>query len=134
TAIANAYATVKIVSQQNPAARMMLVVNMVNSSSEGAAVSSRLNAITRQFLDREVEYAGCIPLDPAVPRAIRQRIPFVSCMPRCAAAAGIDKIVRRLGLAGDAPRPSSIEGFLSSVQRCIKSNKEALFDASIANP
>src|SRR5205085_7500127 len=55
TAIANAYATIKVVSQQNPGARLMLVVNMVHSSGEGARVAERLTVITRQFLDLEVE-------------------------------------------------------------------------------
>lgn len=118
TAIANAYATIKVVSKQNPGARLMLVVNMVHSSGEGAAVAERLSTITRQFLDLEVEYAGCIPIDPAVPRAVRLRTPFASSAPGCAAAAGINQIIRRLGFVQkDAAPQNGMEGFVCRMQR-----------------
>jgi flagellar biosynthesis protein FlhG len=120
TAIANAYATIKVVSQENPGARIMLVVNMVHSSGEGAAVAERLTATTRQFLDLEVEYLGCIPIDPAVPRAVRLRTPFVSTAPGCAAAGGINQIICKLGygLAGDVAS-AGVDGFVSRLQRFL---------------
>ena len=118
TAIANAYATIKLVSQQNQDIRLMLVVNMVHSSGEGEAVAERLSAITHQFLDVEVEYIGCIPIDPAVPKAVRLRMPFVSSTPGCAAAAGIDHIIHRLGYGQKDPElQSGMDGFISRLQR-----------------
>ena len=122
TAVANAYATIKMVSRENRGARLMLVVNMVHSSSEGEAVARRLSAITSKFLDLEVEYIGCIPFDPAVPRAVRSRTPFVSSTPNCAAATGINHIIRRLGYTTtvDTHRQSGMEGFVNHMQRFFK--------------
>ena len=118
TAIVNAYATIKVVSQQNIGARIMLVVNMVHSTEEGIAVAQRLSAITHQFLDLEVEYIGCIPIDPAVPKAVRLKTPFVFSSPDCPAAAGINQIIRRLGYSQveDTPK-SGMAGFVSKMQR-----------------
>ncbi len=118
TAIANAYATIKAVSRENQGARLMLVVNMVHSSGEGAAVATRLAAITRQFLDLEVEYIGCIPTDPAVPKAVRLRTPFVSGNPGCAAATGINQIIRKLGYGQKPSSPHiGMDGFVNRMQR-----------------
>ncbi len=120
TAIADAYATIKVVSRENPGARILLVVNMVHSSGEGAVVAGRLSAITRQFLDLDIEYAGCIPIDPAVPNAVRLRTPFASSAPDCPAAAGINQIIRRLGNNQAANMPESgMTGFASRMQRYL---------------
>jgi len=126
TAIANAYATIKVVSQENPGVRLMLVVNMVKSSGEGALVAERLSTITRQFLNLEVEYVGCIPIDPAVPNAVRTRTPFVSKSPGCAASAGINQIIRRLGYGQSCAAPlSGAEGFVTRMQRFFRSRSTA---------
>jgi flagellar biosynthesis protein FlhG len=121
TAVANAYATVKVVSQENPRARLMLVVNMVHSSGEGAMVAERLSAITRQFLDRDVDYLGCIPIDSAVPKAVRLRTPFVSAAPGCAASGGINHIISRLAIRSDhAPANGGLDGFVRRLQRRVR--------------
>src|SRR5205823_2761179 len=97
TAITDAYATIKIVAQENPSARLMLVVNMVNSSREGEAVGDRLVTVARQFLNLQLEYLGCIPSDPAVGRAVRTREPFVLSQPGCPASKSIGKITGKMG-------------------------------------
>ena len=118
TALTDAYATIKVVSQENPGVRLMLVVNMVHSSTEGSAVAERLKSISRQFLNIDLEYLGCIPSDPAVPKAVRTRRPFVSSAPGCAAAGAINRIIGRLGYRrGHVNSDGGVEGFLSRIQR-----------------
>ncbi len=116
TAITNAYATIKIVSQENRGARLMLVVNMVHSSGEGAVVAQRLTTISRQFLNLDVEYLGCIPIDPAVPRAVRARVPFISTAPGSAAAGGMNQIIASLGYEPDK-LGTGADGFVARMQR-----------------
>jgi flagellar biosynthesis protein FlhG len=121
TAITDAYATIKVVSQENPGVRLMLVVNMVHSSGEGAAVADRLKTIARQFLNLDLEYLGCIPTDPAVPRAVRQRRPFVLSAPGCSAAAAINQIIGRLGYRCSKTVPQiGVDGFLKRIQRFFR--------------
>jgi flagellar biosynthesis protein FlhG len=121
TAIANAYATIKVVSHENPGVRLMLVVNMVKSSSEGTLVAERLSSITRQFLNLEVEHIGSIPIDPAVPNAVRLRTPFVSQSPGCAAAAGINQIIRKLGYGqANSTALDGADGLVIRMQRFFR--------------
>jgi flagellar biosynthesis protein FlhG len=118
TAITNAYATIKVVSRQNPEARLMLVVNMVHSSGEGDAVAERLKTIARQFLKIELEYLGFIPTDPAVQKAVRIRTPFVSSAPGCRATTELKRVVASLGYTGRETVPQTgVEGFLTGLQR-----------------
>jgi flagellar biosynthesis protein FlhG len=121
TAITDAYATIKVVSQENPGVRLMLVVNMVHSSGEGAAVADRLKATAKQFLNLELEYIGCIPSDLSVPKAVRLRRPFVLSAPGCAAAAAINQIIGRLGYRNGKTTPSiGLDGFISRIQRFFR--------------
>ena len=118
TALTDAYATIKVVSQENPGVRLMLVVNMVHSSGEGSAAAERLRSIARQFLNVDLEYLGCIPNDPAVLKAVRTRQPFVSGTPNCAASGALNRIIGHLGYRrGQADNGSGVEGFLSRLQR-----------------
>jgi flagellar biosynthesis protein FlhG len=121
TAITDAYATIKVVSQENPGVRLMLVVNMVHSSGEGAAVAERLKATAKQFLNLDLEYIGCIPNDPAVPKSVRLRRPFVLNAPGCAAAGAINQIIGRLGYRrGTTLAQHGVDGFLNRIQRFFR--------------
>jgi flagellar biosynthesis protein FlhG len=97
TAITDAYATIKISSIENPNARLMLVVNMAQSESEGEAVANRLGLIARQFLGVELEHLGTIVLDPCVGKAVRIQQPFVLSQPHADATQSVQRIASRLG-------------------------------------
>lgn len=97
TAITDAYATIKISSIENPNARLMLVVNMAQSETEGEAVANRLGLIARQFLSVELEHLGTIVLDPSVGKAVRIQQPFVLSQPTTEATQSVRRIASRLG-------------------------------------
>src|SRR5262249_55121322 len=96
TAITDAYATINVVSQENPTARLMLVVNMAQSENEAEAVANRLIMIARQFLHRDLDYLGYIPQDIAVCQAVRTQSPFVISHPHSAASRGVERIAEQL--------------------------------------
>lgn len=122
TAITDAYATIKVVSKENPSARLMLVVNMAQSEAEAEAVAGRLMQIAGQFLRVQLEFLGYIPHDPAVSRAVRIQKPFTVSAPDSAAAQAIARIAAQLGYR---PRTASssggVRGFLSRMQRFFAS-------------
>ena len=60
TAIADAYATIKVIVQQNHPALIALVINRVRSKKEGEMVFSRLNKACQQFLNKELVNYGHI--------------------------------------------------------------------------
>jgi flagellar biosynthesis protein FlhG len=115
TAITDAYATIKVLSQENPAVQLQLVVNMAQSSAEAGAVASRLKSIVQRFLQRDLHYLGFVPQDPAVSKAVRIQQPFVLAYPSCQAAQAIRKIAA--SFCNDVPIVAQQPGVGKLVER-----------------
>ena len=113
TAIADAYATMKVVARENPGAAIRLVVNMARDASDAEAAAKRLRLVCRRFLGIEIDCLGWVPQDPAVPRAVRAQRPILLEQPSCPAAAAIAGIAQSLGCHGDGRRGAT--GFVSRV-------------------
>ncbi len=99
TALADAYAALKLLSNQGFAGRAGVVVNMVRNLAEARHVAGRLARVAQQFLGLSVEHVGEVPLDRHVPQAVRQRAPLAVRYPRCAASLCISRICDRIAPA-----------------------------------
>jgi flagellar biosynthesis protein FlhG len=118
TAITDAYATIKVVSMENPTAKQSLVVNMAHSEAEAEAVAERLILIAERFLNVKLEFLGFIPQDPTVSKAVRTQSPFVLSQPSCLAAQGVQRIAEQLGYFKSEPASSAgFSGLLNRMQR-----------------
>jgi flagellar biosynthesis protein FlhG len=80
TSLMDAYATIKILHQFYERSEFLLIVNQANPDSFaqiGAEVAHHLQNVISKFLGSQnpirLELMGCIPQDPAIPQAIRQR-------------------------------------------------------------
>jgi flagellar biosynthesis protein FlhG len=82
TSLMDSYATIKILNQAYGKNEFLLIVNQANPASfmqVGTSVAGHLQKVISQFIDSEekkpvrIELIGSIPLDPAVPQAIRRR-------------------------------------------------------------
>ena len=69
----DAYALMKVLQQKCSEIRVNLLVNMVHSDEEGLKVSARLAEVARRFLGMDIEYLGCVPVDPQVQRSVARR-------------------------------------------------------------
>ena len=122
TAITDAYATIKVLSQENPRAQQRLVINMAQSEADAQAVAQRLQGIARRFLNRDLDCLGYLPHDAAVSRAVRAQQPFTLFQPNAPAARAIVQIAARLGY--DEPPVSTsaagVNGLLTRMQRFFK--------------
>lgn len=122
TAITDAYATIKVLSQENPRAQQRLVINMAQSEAEAQAAAQRLQGIARRFLQRDLDCLGYLPHDLAVSRAVRAQQPFTLFQPNAPAARAITQIAARLGY--DEPPASThtagVNGLLTRMQRFFK--------------
>lgn len=96
TALADGYATLKLLSHAGVLARPSVVVNMARSRAEAERVAQRLDAVARRFLGLSLENLGHVTLDPHVPRAVRSRTPVVLQAPRCAASLCLEEISMRI--------------------------------------
>ena len=96
TAVTDAYATVKAMSRENPAARVSLVVNRADSRAEAEAVFARLSGVAQKFLNYPVANAGYLLHDTSVELAVAARCPFVIRTPGSNASACIAAMASEL--------------------------------------
>ena len=98
TAITDAYGIIKIIATEidNPNLDLKLIVNRINSFSEGRRVAERVISIAGQFLNVKVENLGMIYEDQIVSQGVIRQIPFMSIDEKSKASVGIKHIVSRL--------------------------------------
>jgi flagellar biosynthesis protein FlhG len=88
----DAYALTKVLSRNHGVTKFNVLANMVRSPGEGAALFEKLQRVTGRFLDVTLEYAGEIPEDPYLKRAIREQRPVVAAFPACPSARAFKKL------------------------------------------
>ncbi len=107
TSITDAYALIKVLSQEHNIYNFKVLANMVRSPQEGRHLFSKLTAVSDRFLDVGLEYLGSVPFDENVRNAIRKQKPFVQTYPRSPAAVAIKQLAKKVD---DWPLPSSARG------------------------
>ncbi len=95
-AVADAYATLKVLYQAGRRSGIQLIVNMARDSAEAERVGVRVSAVAKRFLNLELPVAGWVPHDMEVAVAVRTRVPFPLAAPMCPAAAAVDAIWNRI--------------------------------------
>lgn len=96
TAVTDAYALIKVLSNRYQERDFLILVNSVRSEAEAIDVFKRLSIATERFLNVSIDYLGFIPLDYAVQRAVRSQKAFISAYPDCLASKQIMDIARQL--------------------------------------
>ena len=96
TSITDAYALIKILSQEHDLFRFRVVANMVRSPSEGQSLYNKLTRVTDQFLDVALDYVGCIPFDENVRKAVRKQQALVNLYPSSPASIAVDKLAEKV--------------------------------------
>ncbi len=96
TAITDGYGMIKSLLGQAPNMPISLVVNMARSEAEGQDVFARIDRVSRTFLHRTIDFGGSIPLDAAVPSAVRLRVPFALWAPNCQATRAVFRLAATL--------------------------------------
>lgn len=96
TAVVDAYALIKIISEQGKSAGVSLIINKVSSPAEAASVMDCLVRISEKNVDMRIDRLGSIVRDTCMSKAIRMQVPMLVSFPNCAASANIDDIAARL--------------------------------------
>ncbi len=96
TAITDAYALIKVLSNRYQERDFDILVNSVRSEKEAVDVFKRLSVATEKFLNISINYLGFIPLDHSVQRAVREQKAFISAFPECLASKQIMEIANQL--------------------------------------
>ncbi|HEX7625037.1 MAG TPA: MinD/ParA family protein [Anaeromyxobacteraceae bacterium] len=96
TSLTDAYAAVKVLSQQAGVDRFSVVVNPVPTEAHGREVFGTLTRVTDRFLTTRVSFLGHIPRDENLQRALMAQRPVVDLFPRSPSSRALAEIARRL--------------------------------------
>jgi len=120
TSFIDAYSMIKVVLQENPDARVKLVINMVRDEAEAREVGDRLVLLANRFLGATVTPEAFIVRDPSVGEAVREQTPLLMLYPNCAAAKCIHSLAAKLASGRAAGAKSDLRGFFSRVVDLIR--------------
>jgi flagellar biosynthesis protein FlhG len=116
TAITDAYGIIKSIAAQSSDKVIRLVVNRVQSVSEGKRVAQRVINIAGQFLNIKVENLGFVFEDAYVPKSVRNQKPFIVSYPKSKAAGCVGIIAERItNREGISLRGSGLSSFFRNL-------------------
>lgn len=109
TSLVDAYAVVKVLSQQAGIRHFSVVINPVVDELPAREIFQKLTTVTSRFLSASLRHLGYIPRDENLHRAIMAQKPVVEAFPLSPASRAITGIAEKLFAEG---APASLEGGL----------------------
>ncbi len=104
-----------------------MIVNRVNSVSEGKRVAQRVITIAGQFLNMKVENLGFIFDDIYVPKSVRNQKPFIISYPKSKASICVFMIADRIANKEVNPRKGSgMTSFFKSLFSSTEDERDEL--------
>lgn len=111
TAIADAYATLKIICETH-APPIDLVVNQAKTAAQAKDIATRVQQTARMFAKCQVGYAGHIRHDEAVAESVAKQRPFVIAAPKSPAAIDCQLLAKQVACSVFATTSGSYFGRL----------------------
>jgi len=96
TSLIDAYAVVKVLSQQAGVSAFSVIVNPVVDEMVARGIFHKLTAVTNRFLNARIRHLGYIPRDENFHRAIMAQRPIVDMFPSSPASRALGDISKRL--------------------------------------
>jgi flagellar biosynthesis protein FlhG len=96
TALADAYALLKVIARRRHAPEVSILFNQVQSTAELALAAQRVGEAAARYLGLKPKLLGWVPLDAAVRRSVASQAPFVRAEPYAPASRAVREIARRL--------------------------------------
>lgn len=96
TAITDAYALIKVISQKDKTKEIKLVVNRVENIEEAENLLNKLTEVSEKFLGINVQKLGFILNDKNVTKAVKKQQPFVLMYENTEASRNISNIAESL--------------------------------------
>jgi flagellar biosynthesis protein FlhG len=115
TALADAYATLKVLGREAPDLPLAVVVNEARHESQARDTHRLLERLARRFLGTAPPFLGHLPRDARLAQAVRQQRAVVELFPTAAASRALvrlaDALVREARGQGPdaAARPAALE-------------------------
>jgi flagellar biosynthesis protein FlhG len=96
TSLSDAYATVKVLTQDAGVRHFSVVVNMAPSEAAARDIFERLAQVSGRFLDARIRFVGWAPRDENVHRGVMAQKPFVELFPASPASRALSTIADAL--------------------------------------
>ncbi len=110
--ITDAYAIIKIMSQEHDVRRFQLVTNMTRSTAEGRALYQKLTKVADRYLDVILTHLGNVPYDAKLRRAVQEQRAVVDIHPDCWSGRAFRDMAERIR-GWPAPSAESLNGGLT---------------------
>jgi len=94
--ITDAYAIIKLLSQEYGTIRFRILANMVHSAQEGRELYNKMCRVTDRYLDVMLSFMGAIPYDENLKKAVKQQKAVVSAYPRSKSAQAYKNLARKV--------------------------------------
>lgn len=94
--LADAYALIKLLSRQHGVSRFRVLANMVRCSRDGRELFTKLLAQCDQHLDVVLEFAGVVPFDQYLRKAVQRCQPVVDAFPQSPAAFALRQLAEQV--------------------------------------
>jgi len=104
TALADAYALIKVMALERKEKKFRLLINRAQSAQDGLESFKRLTDVSAEFLNISIDYLGALPEDPCVLKAVRQQRATVQLSPRSPFALALVRISDKLLACSHAPK------------------------------
>ena len=116
--IADAYALIKVLSQEHGVSHFRVLVNMVQNEEEGRRLYARLVKVTGRFLDVVLNFMGSIPRDQNLIKSLQRQSPLLLTYPSSPAALAFKKLAKVADKwSGTSNSKGGLEFFMSSMVR-----------------
>ncbi len=94
--ITDAYAFIKVMSKQHNINRFHILANMSHGAHEGQDLFVKLSKATDRFLDVILTFAGSVPYDEKLRKAVQHQRAVVDAFPRSPSALAFKRISRKI--------------------------------------
>jgi flagellar biosynthesis protein FlhG len=75
SSVTDAYAMIKVMTQQYQIEHIWLLANMVNDAHHGKALFNKINQVTEKFLSESIHYLDAVPADKRVKESNQNQTP-----------------------------------------------------------
>ena len=128
-AITDAYALIKLISQEYARRDFLVLVNKVESESMGRDIFENIAGVAQKHLAVKLEWMGCILFDEKLQRSTRLCQPVVEIFPTSASAAGYRQLAEKLmRCAGPWTDNDGVENFM---RRLIRTSNLDIADFTV---
>ncbi len=112
TAVMDAYSLIKILAGYDVSSQLNLIVNQVESRSEGEDVSGRMKNAINDYLEINVEKTALIPYDDVLRKSVREQEPLMQLYPNSKAGRAFSQIAEMMADGAVKENSRGMKGFV----------------------